>query len=163
MNLSDLGKTVAKFAPLLGAVLPVPGGLAIGQAIAAAFGGDINNPSDLINRIQLDPDASVKLKQIESNERIEIERLAVDRIRAQNEDRDSARRREIETKDKIPGQLAMIFTGGYLLMIALVVFLIKFANLNSVEEKVVELALMGLTNAEMLILAYYYGAANKRE
>jgi hypothetical protein len=163
MSLADLGKTVAKYAPLLGAVLPVPGGAAIGAAIASVFGGDINNPDDLIKRITTDPESAVKLKQIESNEKIEIERLAIDRIRAGNEDRDSARKREATIHDKVPGQLAYVFTAGYLIIVIIVIMLVKFTDLNNMEEKLCELALMGMSQAEMLILAYFYGASNKRD
>lgn len=83
MNLADLGKTVAKFAPLLGAILPIPGGAAIGELIAHEFGGDVNNPDDLMQRIVTDPNAQVKLVEIQSNCKVQLQQLKVQN--AQNE------------------------------------------------------------------------------
>jgi hypothetical protein len=157
MNLSDLGKTVAKYAPLLGSVLPIPGGSVIGQAIASAFGGDIKNTDDLINRISLDPNAAVKLKEIESNERIEIERLAVNKLQISANDLSSARDREKSVRDKIPAMLAIIFTISYMVYLIFMLIIVYIGAANADEKEIMKMALMGLSNAQMVILTYYYG------
>jgi len=161
VNLADLGKTVARFAPLIGAVLPLPGASVIGNAIAAAFGGDINDPAELIKRIEGDPEAQIKLKQIESNERMTIDTLAIQRIALSNEDRANARQREITLKDTTPAFIAKVFIGGYMLLLLIIILLLKFSTVNAFEEKILEMTLIGLSNAIMLILAYYFGATNK--
>jgi hypothetical protein len=161
MDLSGLGKTVAKYAPLLGAVLPVPGGIMIGQAIAQAFGGDVKDTPDLIKRIENDPEAVIKLKQIESNERIEIERLAVERIRTESEDRKSARNREIQLADKLPGQIAKILLIGYFGLIFFLMYSIRVGAISPVEQEIVKQIIEKLSLAVMLVLAYYFGASYK--
>ena len=70
MSLEALGSLIAKSAPLLGGVLAGPAGAAIGSVIAAKFGGNINDTSDLINRIEGDPNAKIKLLDIQSNNQI---------------------------------------------------------------------------------------------
>jgi len=76
-KLKDLAKTVAKYAPLLGSLLPVPGGAAIGAVVASAFNGDADKPDELINLVNADPNAAIKLREIESNNKVALEALAV--------------------------------------------------------------------------------------
>ena len=79
-NLINIVKTVS---PLLGAVLPIPGGAAIGALIAHAFGGDSNNPDQLASLISNDSQAKVKLLEIETNCKVQLQQLMVQS--AQNE------------------------------------------------------------------------------
>ncbi len=80
MSWNELGKTVAQFAPLLGAALPVPGGAAIGTLIASVFGGNADDPESLNRAIQTNPEAAVKLRQIETEHKTELERIAMQRV-----------------------------------------------------------------------------------
>src|SRR3989344_5972399 len=102
MNLGDIGSFIAKSAPLLGGVLGGPACAAIGSIIAAKFGGVVNNPSELMEKIQADPQASLKLMEIQSNNGLELQRLhmtmaesqmkyAVMQTEAENNERESAR------------------------------------------------------------------------
>lgn len=79
MSWKDLGSTVAQFAPLLGAALPIPGGAALGSMIASVFGGNADDPASLNRAIQANPEAAVKLKEIEANHKAELERIAMQR------------------------------------------------------------------------------------
>jgi hypothetical protein len=73
----DLGRMVADSAPMLGALLPVPGGAVIGSMIAAKFGGNPNNPKELLKLVQTDPKAAVKLREIELGHEKELQALSV--------------------------------------------------------------------------------------
>ncbi len=78
--MGSLKKLLIKLgAPLLGTVVGGPAGAVIGEMIAAKFGVDPEQPDALEKAIQADPDAAVKLKKIESNHQVELERLAVRR------------------------------------------------------------------------------------
>lgn len=78
MNLAELGKTIIQYgAPLLGTAIAGPAGTAIGQIVAHEFGGSINEPEKLIDKITNDPTASVKLAEIQSNTKIEIQKLII--------------------------------------------------------------------------------------
>lgn len=161
-GLEKLSKVVANFAPLLGAVIPLPGASLVGQAIARAFGGDINNPDDLANKIQNDADASVKLRQIAMDESLGVERMAVDKMRLGNEDRANARQRQIALSDNTPNLIAKFIIVGHMLLLMVVILLLKFSTVNNFEEKILEMTIMSMSNAVMLVLAYYFGASNNK-
>jgi hypothetical protein len=76
---SKLGGWVADKAPLLGGALGGPGGAALGGLIAATFGGDPNDPEQLLAHVQADPQAAVKLREIELKHKERFEELAVQR------------------------------------------------------------------------------------
>lgn len=83
MSWEKLGKTVAQLAPILGAVLPIPGGAAIGSIVASTFGGDPNDPEALEKIIKADPEAAVKLKQIEADHKVQLEEIITKRAIAE--------------------------------------------------------------------------------
>lgn len=78
----DLGATVAKAAPLLGGALFGPGGAAIGQMVAAEFGVDGNDPEAVKKAIEKDPEAALKLRQIETRHKERLEEIAFKRHEA---------------------------------------------------------------------------------
>lgn len=161
MSLSDLASVVAKYSPLLGKLLPIPGGEFIGEAISIAFGGSIENPRDLAKKIESDPDASIKIQEIISNEQVALQQLIVQQHALINQDLSNARDREIKLADSTPGLIAKIFIGGYLSIIVIIVLLLKFSTVNAFEEKILEMTLIGLSNAVVMILSYYFGASNR--
>lgn len=73
----DLGDIVSGFAPLLGGLIGGPAGAAAGKLIANVFGGDEEKPDELAKIIQADPQAALKLKEIESNNRVELQKLVL--------------------------------------------------------------------------------------
>jgi len=72
MDLSDLGELIADAAPLLGKLLPIPGAGIAGELIAAKFGTK-NDPDAIAAAIKADPNAAMKLAEIESNNQVAIE------------------------------------------------------------------------------------------
>jgi len=64
MQWKDIGSMVAKAAPLLGKLLPIPYAGVAGELIASAFGVK-NEPTAIHNAIKSDPDAAVKLAKLE--------------------------------------------------------------------------------------------------
>lgn len=91
MDWSKLGKTIAGFAPMLGGVVGGPAGAGIGSVIASAFGVD-NEPDKILNAIKNDPDALVKLKEIELNNKTELERISMETARIEIADKQNARK-----------------------------------------------------------------------
>lgn len=90
MNLADLGKMIISYgAPLLGTLIAGVPGNAIGQIVASAFGGDINDPDGLAKKIARDPDAKAKLEEIQSTQKVELQKLLVlseqNRLQSENE------------------------------------------------------------------------------
>ncbi|MDH5327770.1 MAG: holin family protein [Gammaproteobacteria bacterium] len=98
MDWSAVGKTVAGFAPLLGSALG-PAGTALGGLIASAFGVD-NNPDAIQKAIQADPQAALKLREIESNNATELQRIVLANESKQLETVNATMRAEAASADK---------------------------------------------------------------
>jgi len=77
MDWKEIATDVAKLGlPLLGAVLPIPGGAAIGSAIASAIGSSSSNPADILATLQSSADAMLKAKQFEGQHREKLMEMA---------------------------------------------------------------------------------------
>ena len=100
MDWTKVANFVKTAAPILGTCIGGPVGTLAGGAvslIASAFGvEDIENPEAIYNAIASDPEAVVKLKQIELDNKTELTRIALQRDEAYLKDTQSARQREIE-------------------------------------------------------------------
>lgn len=72
---TELVKTVVHYAPILGTALAGPAGGAVGTLISNVFGSD--DKKELCDQIKADPDAEIKLKQIEEDHEIELKKLAL--------------------------------------------------------------------------------------
>lgn len=76
MEWSEIASDVAKAAPLLGTVIGGPAGGAIGGLIASALGTQAT-PSAVQAALAVNPDAAVKLRQIEADQAVKLQELAV--------------------------------------------------------------------------------------
>jgi len=78
MEWSDLGSSLASIAPILGGAVGGPGGAAIGSLISNMFGGKPDDsPEQLARLIEADPQAAVKLKELEYTHKVDLERLII--------------------------------------------------------------------------------------
>jgi hypothetical protein len=117
MEWKDIGSIVGKAAPLLGTLLGGPAGAAVGGIIASALGTG-NDPDEVNKAIAANPDALVKLREIEASRAVRLEELAADQakhaIATAAADRSSAREREAKTGDSFtPRALALLVTFGF--------------------------------------------------
>jgi hypothetical protein len=76
MQWSDIASTVGKFAPLVGTALGGPAGAAVGAIVSAALGTP-NSPDAVSQALQVNPDAAVKLAEIEKDKTLGIQQLVV--------------------------------------------------------------------------------------
>lgn len=77
MDWKEIAGTVAKSAPMLGGLLGGPPGAAIGAVgamIASALGVG-SSPEEVSQALLTNPDAAVKLKQIEKDRQVELQQL----------------------------------------------------------------------------------------
>ena len=102
MTFKDVASKIAQAAPLLGTVLGGPAGGAIGgviSAVASAFGlkpDDVKkDPQKLVKAIETDPEAALKLKQLEMEMQSELRKLALEQDRLRLQDVADARKREL--------------------------------------------------------------------
>lgn len=87
---SDVGQTVARYAPVLGAVVGGPAGASIGGIIATALGTD-STPDAVSTALMGDPDAAVKMREIELRNAEILAAINLDTVRAVIDDRKHAR------------------------------------------------------------------------
>lgn len=78
----DVGQTVGKFAPMLGALLGGPAGASVGAMVASALGTG-SSPMEVQQALVTDPAAAVKLKEIESKRQVDLQALVVDHAKAE--------------------------------------------------------------------------------
>lgn len=80
---------IAEFAkiglPLIGAALPIPGGAAIGAAIAQEIGAPSSAPADILKTVQSSADAASKAIAFQLRHQETLLRITVDAERAQVE------------------------------------------------------------------------------
>lgn len=110
----DWKSVVSAVAPVLGSVVGGPlGGIAV-KTIADALGLSEHTEEAISAAISgAKPDDLLKLKQADQQFAKDMKALDIDLERVAAGDRDSARRRQIETKDKTPAVLAGFVTLGF--------------------------------------------------
>lgn len=93
MDWKEIGRTAASVgAPLLGGALFGPAGAAVGSIIAAQFGVSPDaTPDKVLTAIKGDPDAALKLRQIETTHVERLQELENDRLRIETADVQNAR------------------------------------------------------------------------
>lgn len=90
MDWKEVGQTVARYAPTLGAALGGPAGAGIGALIAAAFGTE-NSPAAVAAAVASSPDAAVRLREVELKHIETLSALALQRYQAELADVQHAR------------------------------------------------------------------------
>lgn len=162
MDWSDLGKNIIKFgAPILGGVVGGPAGAALGGTIAAVFGANPGDPKDIYKKMKSDPDAAVKLLQIQSNERIRIEEVAKENFEIEVADRKSARKREENLaksgeRDYTPAILVILLTIGFFGLITLLIFV----KVQPDALTIIKIMVGSLGSAWLMGIAYYFGSSS---
>lgn len=123
MNWKDLATSVADAAPVLGGLLGGPAGAAVGSIIASTLGTE-NTPDAVDKAIKANPDAALKLAEIQENTKVQLQQLAVQAesnkmqaqfnlYQAEASDRDSARKLAAQQpKDWVRPAITMILLLG---------------------------------------------------
>lgn len=166
MDWKDLASVIGKAAPLLGTLIGGPAGPVVGGLIASAL-GSTNDVGGVSAALAADPDALFKLKQLESDERVKLQTLALahadnvllaETTRQQTEvdDRKSARQREVSAKDSwTPRTLAFSITLGFFGVLA---YLLVFGKPPDGGDAL--LVMLGsLGTAWTGVINYYFGSS----
>lgn len=148
---------VGTVAPTLASALGGPlAGLAVG-AIGKIFGLDNATQEQVAQAISgATADDLYKLKQAEIDFQKRMAELEVDLVRIGNEDRDSARNRQIQLKDRTLPFLAIAVTLGFFSVLAFM--LLKEVPISS--KDVLNIMLGSLGTAWIQVMAYYFGSSS---
>lgn len=97
MDWKNVASTIAKAAPVLGAVVGGPIGAIAGSAgsMIAAMLGCEDSPEAVSEELSSNPDALIKLKELEAQEQARLVQWKQAQLNAEIADRDSARERDV--------------------------------------------------------------------
>lgn len=76
MNWKNIGQKIGQMAPTLGLVLGGPAGAAAGTLIASALGTS-NNPDAVAAALEADPNAMLKLKELQMTHEVKLQELII--------------------------------------------------------------------------------------
>ncbi len=166
MDWKDVVGLVAKAAPILGTAIGGPIGAVAGGAIslvASAFGltdDEAKSPDKVFKAIQGDPQATIKLQELQNRHKERLEELILKRDAVYLADRQSARQREVETT-KTTGKrdinlyvLAWTVVVGFFSLTAVLMFIpIESAT------PVVTMLFGGLVSGFSMVLSYFFGSS----
>lgn len=157
MNWSDLKGVIGKAAPVVGTLLGGPAGMAVGGLVAAALGTD-NTPDAVSAALIGNPDALVKIRELETNSKVQLQQLAVTAESNRLADVQSARSmRTANPNDHTTQILAYLVTFGFFGTLAL----LAFAKLDSATQNTLLVMVGTLSTAWVAIISFYYGSSRE--
>ncbi|MFC1523596.1 hypothetical protein ACFL6N_02270 [Thermodesulfobacteriota bacterium] len=173
MDWKDIGRSlVSQGAPLLGGLLGGPAGTSAGKMVAGLFDVDPENPEEVMNAIQVDPESIAKIRAFEQEHRIKLQELQLEETKAFLADVDSARRREAAIvaatgeKDHHLYYLAYIVVAAFFLLTLLLAIgqMNITTELGKAAEKLGENPLImmivgGLISGFTQVLSYFFGSS----
>jgi len=175
MNWSDVGRVIGGAAPTLGALLGGPAGGAVGALIASAL-GTASDPDSVNAAIAANPEAMVKVQELQLNAKVQLQQLAVtaemNRMQAEGlqyaaeaADRDSARTLAAkQPNDVVRPILTFVTLGGSLFVV--VAILIGWAT-EAIKDPVASLTVgmvlglwLGMTKE---VMGFWFGMTKESQ
>jgi len=159
MDLKSFGEALAKIGlPLLGTILPIPGGAAIGSALAAAIGSDSNKPEDIMTALTSSADAMEKAKEFQITHTETMLQLhqnyTLQMYQAEASDRASARTMQVSVKAFTVPVLAYTVVGSFIAMVGAT--LLGYSHVDSALAG----TLVGYLSAKCeQVIGFYFGSS----
>ena len=163
MDWKEVGKKIISLgAPLLGTALLGPGvGTGIGALVASAFGSDPEKPEKLLQAITMDPDALVKLKKIELDHHLELEKLVIEREKMRLADIASARQREVDISKSTGSRDVNLYILAWSVILGFfaLVGIMMFVDLPTSSSQAVGILFGGLVAGFTGVVQYFFGSS----
>ena len=167
MGLGKLGSFLAKKGvPLLGSVIGGPAGAIVGQLVAPMFGANADDEDDLIRSIEADPEATVKLKQIEAQNKerleelnIERERIALEDAKAHLTDVQSARTRDVAIVEATGKRDIHLYMMAWIIIVGFMGLAVMMIFKAVPENQIVTMMFGALIMGFSTVLAYFFGSS----
>jgi len=155
--LDKIGDLIGAVAPTLATALGGPlAGMAVKTVSQALLGRNDASPEEVMDAVRnATPDQLAKLNEIDAAFKVRMRELDIDLEKLSVQDRDSARRREIEMRDWTPKILAFSILGGYF---ACLFWLLGRGMPTSGSESVI-MMLGALSQTVTAVVAYYFGSS----
>lgn len=152
LDWKKVGRQIADAAPMLGTALGGPAGAAIGAIVASTL-GTANDPGEVMAKLQTDPSALIRLKELEHQERdsIRAHTLAL----AQAELADQQQARAVHKDHWMPSALTI----GLAAMVTLVTAALIFFPIPDSSKEVLFLIVGQLLGAFGTGVAFWLGSS----
>ena len=175
MNWSDIGNIVGRAAPMVGTLLGGPAGAAVGALVASALNVP-NDPESVNAALAGNPDALVKIQELQINAKVQLQQLAVtaenNRLQAEGAqfaaeaaDRDSARKLAAQQPNDLirPAVTIILLLGALSILVCIFTGIGLEALQNPVAASTISL-LIGLWFSELKqTLGFYFGMTKESQ
>jgi hypothetical protein len=162
MDFKDIIAKVTSVAPLIGSLFG-PGGTIIGSGVkllASALGVQPTQEA-VMAEIASNPEALLKLKQLESNNTLELQKLSIEQLRLELADTQGARQRQVDS-EKATGKrdynlyiLAWTMVVGFFVLLG---FLMKYPVPED-QSGVIFMLFGALSTAFGCVIQYFFGSS----
>ena len=158
-DFTEIAKGILKqIAPTLGMAVGGPFGGIAAKIITGALLGeestDINAAMEAVANAK--PEQLLALKTADNDFKLQMRHLDIDEKALGNQDRDSARRRQAETKDKMPAVIALAALLGFFGILACMIFV----DVPPAAMTPLSIMLGALGTLVTQIGAYYFGSSD---
>ena len=151
MNLQSLGQAIIGYgAPLLGEVIAGKSGGAIGTIVANTFGG--STPVEVLANMYKDNDADMKLIEIESANKVELQKLLINSALQNTID---AREKNLEQKSVFPQIISFIIILSFMCCI----YWIALYPQDKSDHDILNLLLGVIGSAFAAVVNYWLGSS----
>lgn len=161
-----IGSLLGTLAPTIASVIGGPlAGSAVGALVKALGMPDGSTPDQVEETIlkTSDPATYAAIKKADQDYAIQLQQLGIDAQKVAEQDRASAREREVAVKDKTPRNLAYLIVGGFFTFSGFGV-LIYFKESLDANKLALLSAFIGtvlgyLVGESKQVIAYYFGSS----
>lgn len=155
--LKAVGPLLQQVAPTIATALGGPlAGLATKTLSEALFGKTDAPIDDMVVALgSASPETLAKIKQVDADFQVQMRKLDIDLAAIDAKDRDSARRREVETKDPTPKVLAVAVVIGFFSVLTI----LALHGMPPKGGDAILIMIGSLGAAFTAIVSYYYGSS----
>ena len=156
--LGTFGNLIRQVAPTIATALGGPlAGLATKTLSDALLGQPNGTPDEIAVALgSATPEQLAKLREIDANFKVTMKKLDIDLAQIDASDRNSARQREVQLKDKTPTILAgVVCVGFFATLIGLMLY-----GLPTKGQDALLILLGALSSSFTAIIGYYYGSSS---
>lgn len=162
-ELKSIIPLVERYSPGLAKLLPPPFGTLISYALEFAFSAEPGNTADLASKIQSDPNAEFKIKQLTIAHQDLIDKIESSDYQAGLSDVQSARQRDLEQtritgrRDWVPDAIALLVVIGFFA----ICFTVAFTKLDQSDHDVLYTLIGQLSGGFLVVLSFFFGSMRK--